>query len=865
MDTTIGVSFLDPLNDYELIHRIGSGTYGDVFKARNIKSSAMAAIKIVKLDPGDDITSIQQEITMMKECKHKNIVAYFGSYHRNTKLWICMEYCGGGSLQDIYHVTGPLKEKQIAYICRETLQGLYHLHETSKMHRDIKGANILITERGDVKLADFGVAAEISASVAKRKSFIGTPYWMAPEVAAVEKKGGYNHLCDIWAVGITAIELAELQPPMFDLHPMRALMLMSKSSFQPPRLKDKTKWSAGFQSFVKMSLIKNPRKRPSSETLLQHPFVTQLLTRNLIIELLDMANNPDLHSTHGMDDNDMENVEAAPDKIQSAGKHLPVERTLSEEQFDQMKFGPPLRKVTEPYPDMQSSYEDDWDLSEDETESPSLLECVEEALQLRSLTIKRVPSTDGGKGGRKSGLFSPSTASLPAIGSFCPTLEDKDLTLRPSSTLGPDSTPNNSMSVLARCSATQDISRQWCSDPSVSEGSAVQAEKMTGGVASPSRETSLSPEWSTLRRKTEDSMGACFSKVFNGCPLKIHCAVTWILPKTRDQYLILGAEEGVYTLNLNELHEDTLEKLLPQRCAWLYVMNNVLMSVSGKSSQLYSHSLMSLFEQRSHKQQKQSHLSLSTNRLTERINPSRKYAVTVKIPDTKSCRRCSVARNPYTDSTFLCGAVPSGLVLLLWYDPMQKFMQLKHIDIRLPDPLPIFELLVLVTDEFPQLCVGVRDCTAEKGKPPTNQQLKFDIVELNGTPNSSPESMPVGAGPGAVQATQLDRDTVLIALEKTVKIVTLQGLPSKELPFELVFDFPIETLICLQDSVLAFWKHGLKGRSLHTNEVTQEITDESRVFRVLGTNRDIVLQSTPTEDPSAMSNLYILTGHESSY
>ncbi|XP_020347239.2 mitogen-activated protein kinase kinase kinase kinase 2-like isoform X1 [Oncorhynchus kisutch] len=884
MDTTIGVSFLDPLKDYELIHRIGTGTYGDVFKARNIRSSAMAAIKIVKLDPGD-ITSIQQEITMMKECKHKNIVAYFGSYHRNTKLWICMEYCGGGSLQDIYHVTGPFKEKQIAYICRETLQGLYHLHETSKMHRDIKGANILITERGDIKLADFGVAAEISASVAKRKSFIGTPYWMAPEVAAVEKKGGYNHLCDIWAVGITAIELAELQPPMFDLHPMRALMLMSKSSFQPPRLKDKTKWSAGFQSFVKMSLIKNPRKRPSAETLLQHPFVTQLLTRNLIIELLDMANNPDLHSTHSMDDNDRENGEAAPDKIQSAGKLL---RTLSEEQFDQVKFGPPLRKVTEPYPDMQSSSGDDWDVSEEDTESPSLLECVEEALQLRSLTIKRVPSAGGGNGGRKSGLFSPSTASLPAISSFCPTLEDKDLTLGPSSSLGPDSThtPKNFTSVLARCSATQDISRQWCSDPSVSEGGAVQAEKKkTEGVTSSCRETSLSPEWSTLRRKTNSRadchglpptpqvhMGACFSKVFNGCPLTIHCAVTWILPKTRDQYLILGAEEGVYTLNLNELHEDTLEKLLPQRCSWLFVMNNVLMSVSGKSSQLYSHSLTALFEQRGHKQQKQSHLSLSTNRLTERINPrqrGRKYAVTVKIPDTKGCRRCSVARNPHTDSTFLCGAVPSGLILLLWYEPLQRFLQLKHIDIRLPDSLPIFELLVLVKDEFPQLCVGVGDCAAEGGKPPSNQQLKFDIIELNGTPNSSPESTPdrtrTGAGPGAMQATQLDRDTVLIVLEKTVKIVNLQGLPSKELASELVFDFPIETLICLQDSVLAFWKHGLKGRSLHTNEVTQEITDESRVFQVLGTNRDIVLQSTPTEDPSAMTNLYILTGHESSY
>ncbi|XP_037614820.1 mitogen-activated protein kinase kinase kinase kinase 2 isoform X5 [Sebastes umbrosus] len=864
---TIGVSFLDPLDDYELIHRIGCGTYGDVFKARYIKTSELAAIKIVKLDPGDDITSIQQEITMMKECKHKNIVAYFGSYHRNTKLWICMEYCGGGSLQDIYHVTGPLKEKQIAYVCRETLQGLYHLHETGKMHRDIKGANILLTERGDVKLADFGVAAEISASVAKRKSFIGTPYWMAPEVAAVEKKGGYNHLCDIWAVGITAIELAELQPPMFDLHPMRALMLMSKSNFQPPRLKDKTKWSAGFQSFVKMSLIKSPRKRPSAETLLQHPFVTQLLTRNLVIELLDMANNPELHTshTHSMDDNELEIGDVAPDKIQSAGKHLPVERTLSEEQFDQVKFGPPLRKVTEPYPALQGSYDDDWSLSGDEDNSPSL-------------TIRRAPSTDGG---RKSGLYSPATASLPAFSSLTtPSTEDSELTSRPSCTLGPDaavtdadstSTTGTTQSVLARCSATQDI-RQRCSDPCLLVGDPATPEKRK--VASPKRETPLSPEWSTLRKNTEDAradchglpptpqvhMGACFSKVFNGCPLKINCAVTWVLPKTRDQYLILGAEEGIYTLNLNELHEDTLEKLLPQRCTWLYVMNNVLMSVSGKSSQLYSHSLATLFDQRGHLQKKQSSLSLSTSRFTERISSShRKFAVSVKIPDTKGCRRCSVARNPYTDSTFLCGAVPSGLVLLLWYEPLQKFMHLKHIPMKLPESLPIFELLVLVSDEFPQLCVGVRDCS--NGKRPISQQLKFDIIELNSTPISAPESGALGA----VQVTQMDRDTVLIALEQTVKIVNLRGLPSKELAAEMVFDFPIEALVCLQDSVLAFWKHGLKGRSFQSNEVTQEITDESRAFRVLGTNRDIILQSTPTDDPSALSNLYILTGHESSY
>uniref|UniRef100_H3C1I0 Mitogen-activated protein kinase kinase kinase kinase n=1 Tax=Tetraodon nigroviridis TaxID=99883 RepID=H3C1I0_TETNG len=801
----IGVSFQDPLEEYELIHQIGCGTYGKVLKARNMETSELAAIKILELEPGNDITCIQQEITMMKECKHKNIVAYFGSYHRNTKLWICMEYCGGGSLQDIYYVTGSLKEKQIAYVCRETLQGLHHLHETGKMHRDVKGANILLTQQGEVKLADFGVAAEISASVAKRKSFIGTPYWMAPEVVAVEKKGGYNHLCDIWALGITAIELAELQPPMFDLHPMRALMLMSKSNFHPPRLRDKSKWSSCFQNFVKMAVTKNPRKRPSAETLLQHAFVTQLLTRNLVFELLDMASNPDLHSTqnpNGLEE--LETGEATPDKIHSAGKRLPAETTQS-----------------------GGHCKDSW---------------------------KKRTFCGNGEGGSicvGESCFPPGRTLKKGL-----------------DTSEPPKNENGPFKVLARCRATQDIS-QCTRDPNLPSRDATTESGTFGKVLFRESGTTISPEWSSMRRKNAASkaschglpptphvpMGACFSKVFNGCPLKIHCAVTWILPKTRDQYLILGAEEGIYRLNLNELHEDVLEKLLPQRCTWLYVMNNVLMSISvGKSCQLFSHNLKALFDQR-----KNDSLSFSSH-CSERLKP-RKFAVSVKIPHTKGCRRCSAARNPYTDSTFLCAAVPSGIVLLLWYEPLQKFMHLKmqFIPVRLPDTLPIFELLVSTTDEVPQLCVGITESSATD---PNNRQFDFDIVELNNAP-WSPRAE--SGATKAVGATQIDRDTIVVALERSVRIVSLQGLPATELVTELVFGFPIETIVCLQDSVLAFWKHGLKGRSFYSDEVTQEITDESRVFKVLGTNSDIILQSTPTDDPSAQSNLYILTGHESSY
>uniref|UniRef100_A0A3B4WP73 Mitogen-activated protein kinase kinase kinase kinase n=1 Tax=Seriola lalandi dorsalis TaxID=1841481 RepID=A0A3B4WP73_SERLL len=823
----------NPQHDFELIQRVGSGTYGDVYKARNIQTGELAAVKIIKLEPGDDFSIIQQEIFMVKECMHHNIVAYFGSYLCREKLWICMEYCGGGSLQDIYHVTGPLSELQIAYVCRETIQGLGYLHTKGKMHRDIKGANILLTDNGDVKLADFGVAAKITATIAKRKSFIGTPYWMAPEVAAVEKNGGYNQLCDIWAVGITSIELAELQPPMFDLHPMRALFLMSKSSFQPPKLKDKNKWSTAFHNFVKVSLTKNPKKRPTAEKLLSHVFVAQTgLTRRLAVDLLDKMNNPDNHQHYSeVDDDDLEVMSV-----------------------DKLQFEPPLRKETEAHSEM--------DVSKDNDFPSPWSPFAEGGITTRSTLKPGVP---------------PPLPPKPRLNSSSEELglnEERSLTVRrfPNSENGPNqvarrqSTPEQGNKVehsspdFLSASVSSPGLLSHASDPdNDSDGS------VNGGSPKPPPNQQHWREKKEFPVKTAGfelccfslQMGACFSKVFDGCPLKINCATSWIHPDTKDQYLIFGTEDGIYTLNLNELHEATMEQLFPRKCTWLYVINNNLMSLSGKTFQLYSHNLIGLFEQL-----KKPGLAaqFQTHRFPDKILP-RRFALTTKIPDTKGCHKCCIVRNPYTGHKYLCGALQSGIVLLQWYEPMQRFMLIKHFDFPLPSPLKVFEMLVVPEQEYPLVCVAISQGT-EPG-----QVVRFETINLNSCSSWFTEIGTNNQQVDAIHVTQLERDTVLVCLDQNLKIVNLQGRlkSNKKLASELSFDFCIGSVVCLQDSVLAFWKHGMQGKSFKSNEVTQEISDPSRVFRLLGSDRVVVLESRPTDNPTALSNLYILAGHENSY
>ncbi|XP_077945773.1 traf2 and NCK-interacting protein kinase isoform X12 [Gasterosteus aculeatus] len=285
----------DPAGIFELVELVGNGTYGQVYKGRHVKTGQLAAIKVMDVT-GDEEEEIKAEINMLKKYSHhRNIATYYGAFIKKNppgiddQLWLVMEFCGAGSVTDLIKNTkgNSLKEEWTAYICREILRGLTHLHQHKVIHRDIKGQNVLLTENAEVKLVDFGVSAQLDRTVGRRNTFIGTPYWMAPEVIACDEnpEATYDFKSDLWSLGITAIEMAEGAPPLCDMHPMRALFLIPRNP--APRLKSK-KWSKKFQSFIESCLVKSHSQRPSTEQLLKHPFIRELPNeRQIRIQLKD--------------------------------------------------------------------------------------------------------------------------------------------------------------------------------------------------------------------------------------------------------------------------------------------------------------------------------------------------------------------------------------------------------------------------------------------------------------------------------------------------------------------------------------------------------------------------------------------------
>ncbi|XP_051520926.1 mitogen-activated protein kinase kinase kinase kinase 5-like isoform X2 [Myxocyprinus asiaticus] len=825
------ISTRNPQDDFEILLRVGGGTYGEVYKARNKQSEELAAIKIIKMEPEDDFSVIQQEIVMVKTCKHRNIVAYYSSYIRMNKLWICMEYCGGRSLQDIYSVTGPLSELQIAYICREMLQGLDYLHVQKKIHRDIKGANILLNDHGEVKLADFGISAQITATFARRMSFIGTPYWMAPEVAAVEIKGGYNELCDIWSVGITTIELAELQPPLFDVHPLRVLFLMSKSGYQPPKLKDKSKWSTMFYSFVKSMLIRNPKKRPSAKKMLTHLFVTQqCLKQELTLELLDKLRHPEkLKDCLQTDDDDLEVVvPSSLRRIHSVNRHNQAERMNSDISLKQIYTQRPVADKQHPPEGTLRPTAGQW-TSHPLTSNKEPIRSASHFMSNMQQHSDEVPPPLP----PKLKLRTRSEESMTAE-------EDHSRALNVS---GP--------SPLFRTSSSTHTCPQPVPRPRASRSVTSDPSSSSSFHTDPPAELQppeLPPKKGRSRRQAPQDPVECvspvimkplivFRKVFHGCPLKVNCSTPWEHPVTKDQHLIFGADEGIFTLNLNS-SDTTMELLFPGKCVWIYTI--------GKSSQLHSHSLKELYEQT---RKEYRIVALPTHRLLPR-----KFAISTKIPDTKRCRKCSVAENTQTGCVFLCCALECSVVLLQWYEPMHKFMLIKQFDFPLPSPLHVFEMLVFPDQEYPQVFIRV-----SKGTGPT-QPVQLGYIDLNSNTSWFADRGLKSGSADRVQLNRLDSDTLLVLIDNSVHTVSLQGSTKihRHLQTDVNFKLDIDTVVYYDDTLIAVWKHGWQRRGQGFSEILQEITEPQKTFRLVGSNRTVVMEKRACDDQSGLCNLYIL-------
>ncbi|XP_076584501.1 STE20-like serine/threonine-protein kinase [Chaetodon auriga] len=280
----------NPEEIWDIIGELGDGAFGKVFKAQNKLTGILAAAKVIDTKTEEELEDYMVEIDILASCDHQNIVKLLDAFYYESKLWILIEFCAGGAVDAVMlELERPLTEPQIRVVCKQTLLALVYLHDNNIIHRDLKAGNILLTLDGDVKLADFGVSAKNTKTLQRRDSFIGTPYWMAPEVVMCEtsKDRPYDYKADVWSLGVTLIELAQIEPPNHEMNPMRVLLKIAKSD--PPTLMQPSRWSPEFSDFLRRCLDKHVDNRWSATQLLQHSFVSSVTDNRPLRELIAEA------------------------------------------------------------------------------------------------------------------------------------------------------------------------------------------------------------------------------------------------------------------------------------------------------------------------------------------------------------------------------------------------------------------------------------------------------------------------------------------------------------------------------------------------------------------------------------------------
>ncbi|CAH8456864.1 unnamed protein product [Schistosoma turkestanicum] len=930
----------DPKEEYKILAPIGSGTYGDVFKAVHRERRTLVAVKVMKIDLKDDIRSICQEIHTLRECRHPNIVQFYGSYLRNNKLWICMEYCGGQSMQDIYLYTRrPLEEDCIAFVSRETLQGLDFMHNRGRIHRDIKGANILLTDDGHVKVADFGVAAQLSTSIAKRTTLIGTPYWSPlfhsfikcclikaerrrPDAATMLTHNFITNphlstlltqrlLCyrrqlesstkNTYSHGDTEISISSKK------NPPSGINFISPKNHEPPIPNSVMPTPVQQDEFTKsppvndLSVVcgigasgpvhhvssqqfileRKPEQFPSVQ--IQNSLSCSDLADDLLREVMDAfdkrRSGVDFHSSQSVDGL---NISRMDDEIKS---HSESQNEITIKQPVIIPV-PRSKRRAPPPPPLQSSSSTDTNTTTTNTNTTATItisndnimySSLDQMINLSTLDIGNEIKTDNLL---INGISAPSHENHVEETSNEITLNYHIKIIREDSMIS--NTDDNDIdddndNESRKYSSSVSINHNGQLSSSTSSAKNDNDKTLTPAPPRPpppklnNNHTGVTSLPTPLRKNKQNDdaskhisrqhqletgiglpptpkvhMGACFMQIFEGCPLKVNSTATWVNPETLSQIILFGTNDGIYYLDLVNLADGTLELLVARRCLWLYVFKDTMMSISGQHPQLFSHNLISLMKSR----------TSQTRFLHKRFQP------TVKVPETRGCCIASVVRNQFKGMKYLCGVIAKSIFVMEWYNPRNTFIEVKRVDLPcMPNPVLNFDLIINPNQTLPTVCLGVSST-------PDPLVYKLHLVNLNEDSNSSWYSNPCRFEDQlqVIKVVQLDTRSLLICFPTHATMVNMNGrvLVSRDGRIaKFPFDTVVDSVVRLHDSVLAFHTHGLRGIDFF-GRVTQDIDDDKHVYRLLGSDRNIVVESRPSDDPMSNSNLLILVGHEDS-